>query len=66
MLIKNLEGKVRLYFTENKICISSYDEVNEYEQRTKKSYCASDFFRLPPNYNPIRQSIESIESILQQ
>lgn len=38
MLIPDKEEKVRLYFTENKVCIGSYDEVAEYEQRTKKSY----------------------------
>lgn len=62
MLMPDKEGKVRLYFTEDKVCIGSYDEVAEYEQRTKKSYWASDFFRLPPDYNPIEQSLESIES----
>lgn len=36
MLIPNKEGKVRLYFTEDKICIGSYDEVAEYEHKTKK------------------------------
>ncbi len=66
MLVPNKEGKIRLYFTENKICIGSYDEVAEYEQGTKKSYWASDFFQLPPNYNPIGQSLENIESIVQQ
>ncbi|KJH70283.1 hypothetical protein UH38_19270 [Aliterella atlantica CENA595] len=65
MLIPNEEGKVRLYFTEDKICIGSYDEVAKYEQRTNKSYWASDFFRLPLDYNPIGQSLESIESIKQ-
>lgn len=62
MLITNEARKVRLYFTEDKICIGSYDEVAEYEQKTKKSYWASDFFRLPPDYNPIGQNLESIES----
>ncbi len=64
MLIINEERKVRLYFTEDKICIGSYDEVAEYEQKTKKSYWASDFFQLPPDYNPIGQSLESIESVV--
>ena len=66
MLRPDKEGKVRLYFTEDKICIGSYYEVAEYEQRTKKGYWASDFFQLPPDYNPIGQSLESIESIVQQ
>ncbi len=65
MLMPNEEGKVRLYFTEDKICIDSYDEVEQYEQKTKKSYWASDFFQLPPDYNPIGQSLESIESVQQ-
>lgn len=65
MLLPNEEGKVRLYFTEDKICIGSYYEVGEYEQRTKKSYWASDFFQLPLDYNPIGQNLESIESVQQ-
>ena len=65
MLIPNKEGKVRLYFTEGKICIGSYDDVAEYEQRTKKGYWASDFFQLPPDYNPIGRSLECIESVQQ-
>lgn len=63
MLTLDNEGKVRLYFTEDKVCIGSYDEVAEYEQKTKKSYWASDFFQLPPDYNPIGRSLESIESV---
>ena len=66
MLVPNNKGKTCLYFTEDKVCIGSYDEVSEYEQKTKKSYWASDFFQLPPDYNPIGQSLESIESIVQQ
>jgi len=65
MLLVDQKGKVRLYFTEDKICIGSYDEVAEYEQITKKSYWASDFFQLPPDYNPIGRSLESIEFVQQ-
>ncbi len=65
MLMPDKEGKVHLYFTEDKICIGSYDEVAEYEQKTKKSYWASDFFRLPLDYNPIGQNLESIKSVQQ-
>ncbi len=65
MLIPNKEGKVRLYFTADKICIGSYDEVAEYEQKTNKSYWASDFFKLTSDYNPIGQNLESIESVQQ-
>ncbi len=63
MLITNEEGKIRLYFTVDKICIGSYDEVAEYEQKTKTSYWASDFFKLPSDYNPIGQNLESIEFV---
>lgn len=65
MFEPNEEGKIRLYFTEDKTCIGSYNEVEKYESETKKSYWASDFFRLPPDYNPIGQSVESIESVAQ-
>lgn len=63
MLIPDKEGKLRLYFTEDKVCIGSYDEVTEYEQRTKKSYWASDLFQLPLDYNPVGQNLESIEFV---
>ena len=53
--------QTRLYFTAEKACIGSYDEVAEYEQQTKQSYWASDFFQLPPNYNPVGQELNSIE-----
>lgn len=65
MLVPDKEEKICLYFTEDKICIGSYDEVEKYEQKTKKSYWASDFFQLPPDYNPIGQKLESIEFIQQ-
>lgn len=65
MLILDREGKIRLYFTEDKVCIGSYSEVAEYEQRTKKSYWASDFFNLPLDYNPIGQNLETIEFVQQ-
>ena len=66
MLIINAEGKIRLYFTENKICIGSYNEVEKYEQKMKKTCWASDFFKLPPDYNPIGESLESIKSVVQE
>jgi hypothetical protein len=53
--------ETRLYFTAEKVCIGSYDEVAEYEQQTKQSYGASDFFKLPPDYNPIGQALDAIE-----
>ena len=65
MLTPDNEGKVRLYFTEDKVCIGSYDEVAEYEQKTKKSYWASDFFKLPLTYNPIGQNLKRIEFVQQ-
>jgi hypothetical protein len=63
MLTPNEEGKVRLYFTEDKICIGSYNEVAEYEHKTKQSYWASDFFQLPSTYNPIGQDLETIQLV---
>ncbi len=36
----------RLYFTAEKICIGSYNEVEKYEQENTQSYWASDFYQL--------------------
>lgn len=58
--------KQRLYFTAEKICIGSYDEVARYEQETGQSYWASDFFNLPPDYNPVGQRLDAIEAIQKQ
>jgi hypothetical protein len=61
MFEPNEEGKVRLYFTEEKICIGSYREVEKYERETKQSYWASEFFELPPDYNPIGKTASEIQ-----
>jgi hypothetical protein len=61
MFEPNEEGKVRLYFTEEKICIGSYREVEKYERETKNSYWASEFFELPPDYNPIGKTASEIQ-----
>jgi len=61
MTMKSKSTETRLYFTAEKVCIGSYDEVAEYEQQTKQSYWASDFFQLPPDYNPVGQTLDSIE-----
>ncbi|MBN3910429.1 MAG: hypothetical protein HWQ35_28970 [Nostoc sp. NMS1] len=61
MFEPNAEGQVRLYFTEEKICIGSYKEVEKYERETKNSYWASDFFELPPDYNPIGKTVDEIK-----
>ena len=58
--------ETRLYFTGEKLCIGSYDEVAEYEQQTKQSYWASDFFQLPPDYNPVEQRLDAIELVQRQ
>jgi hypothetical protein len=58
--------ETRLYFTAEKLCIGSYDEVAEYEQQTKQSYWASDFFQLPPDYNPVEQRLDAIELVQRQ
>jgi hypothetical protein len=34
MFEPNTQGKVKLYFTEDKVCIGSYDEVVQYERET--------------------------------
>ncbi len=60
MFETNNEGKVRLYFTEDKVCIGSYNEVVQYERETQKSYWASEFFTLPLNYNPIGKTASKI------
>jgi len=52
--------KKRLYFTASEICIGSYDEVAKYEHSTQQSYWASDFFELPPLYNPVEQTLAQI------
>ena len=56
----------RLYFTTEKICIGSYDEVARYEQETGQSYWASDFFNLPPDYNPVGQRLDAIAATEKQ
>jgi hypothetical protein len=66
MTMKSKLIETRLYFTAEKVCIGSYDKVAEYEQQTKQSYWASDFFQLPPDYNPVGQTIESIELVQRQ
>ncbi|MCP6761897.1 MAG: hypothetical protein NHB32_24820 [Fischerella sp. CENA71] len=66
MLEPNEEGKVRLYFTEDKICIGSYREVEKYERETKNSYWASEFFELPPDYNPICKTADEIRLIVRE
>ncbi|MFL9456037.1 MULTISPECIES: hypothetical protein [Nostocales] len=53
----------RLYFTEEKVCIGSYNEVAKYEQETKQSYWASDFFNLPTDYNPVGKTLQEIEQV---
>jgi hypothetical protein len=53
----------RLYFTKEKVCIGSYDEVAKYEQETKQSYWASDFFNLPPDYNFVGKTLKEIEEV---
>jgi hypothetical protein len=58
--------ETRLYFTAEKLCIGSYDEVAEYEQQTKQSYWASDFFQFPPDYNPVEQRLDAIELVQRQ
>lgn len=55
--------KKRLYFTKEKVCIGSYDEVAKYEQETGQSYWASDFFSLPSDYNPIGKALQEIEQV---
>jgi hypothetical protein len=60
MFETNAQGKVKLYFTEDKVCIGSYDEVAQYERETQKSYWASEFFTLPLNYNPIGKTVTEI------
>ncbi|MBD2730785.1 hypothetical protein H6G96_31825 [Nostoc sp. FACHB-892] len=61
MFEPNEEGKVRLYFTEEKICIGSYKEVEKYERETKNSYWTSEFFELPPDNNPIGKTADEIK-----
>lgn len=63
MFETNAEGKTRLYFTWENICIGSYDEVARYEQETKQSYWASEFFQIPDDYNPIGKSVLEIQAI---
>ena len=52
----------RLYFTAEKVCIGSYDEVHQYEQQTGQSYWASDFFQLPTDFKYVGQTLDAIES----
>lgn len=61
MTMKSKSTEIRLYFTTEKVCIGSYDEVAEYEQKTKQSYWASDFFQLPSDYNPVGQTLNTLE-----
>ncbi len=56
----------RLYFTAEKICIGSYNEVEKYEQENTQSYWASDFFQLPLDYNPIGQTLDNINLVQSQ
>ena len=58
--------KKRLYFTAEKICIGSYNEIEKYEQENTQSYWASDFFQLPPDYNPIGQTLNDINLVQSQ
>jgi hypothetical protein len=64
--MKSKSTETRLYFTAEKVCIGSYDDVAEYEQQTKQSYWASDFFQLPPAYNPVGQTLDTIELVQRQ
>jgi hypothetical protein len=48
MTMKSKSTETQLYFTAEKVCLGSYDDVAESEQQTKQSYWASDFFQLPP------------------
>lgn len=66
MFETNAEEKIRLYFTWENICIGSYDEVAKYEQETKQSYWASEFFQIPEDYNPIGKSVLEIQAIDRQ
>ena len=52
----------RLYFTAEKVCIGSYDEVHQYEQQTGQSYWASDFFQLPTDFKYVGQTLTAIQS----
>ncbi|BDA71812.1 hypothetical protein CAL7716_059780 [Calothrix sp. PCC 7716] len=63
MFETNSEGKTRLYFTWENICIGSYNDVVKYEQETKQSYWASEFFRIPEDYNPIGKSVLEIQAV---
>ncbi len=58
--------QTRLYFTAEKICIGSYNEVHLYEQRTAQSYWASDFFNLPPNYVATDKTLNQIQADIRQ
>lgn len=66
MLVPNEEGKVKLYFTEGKVCIGSYDEITKYERETNKSYWASEFFELPLDYNPVGKTVDELNSELKE
>ena len=59
--LKNMEP-TRLYFTAEKVCIGSYDEVHKYEEETGQSYWASDFFQLPPKFKYVGQTLDAIQS----
>jgi hypothetical protein len=63
MFTRNEEGKTRLYFTRDNICIGSYDEIAKYEQETKRSYWASEYFQIPEDYNPIGKTVDEIKAV---
>jgi hypothetical protein len=60
------ENQTRLYFTIEKICIGSYDEVAQYEAETKQSYWASEFFTLPPGYSGVGKSAREIQEAISE
>jgi hypothetical protein len=64
-MTESTPAPTRLYFTEEKICIGSYDEVARYEAETGKSYWASEFVVLPVGhspggYDPVGKTMEQI------
>jgi hypothetical protein len=62
MFETNLKNKIKLYFTQDNICIGSYDEIHRYEQETGKSYWASEYFQIPTDYNPVGKTAQEIQA----
>lgn len=54
--------EAKLYFTEEKICIGSYDEAATYERETKKSYWTSELLRHYQGYNPVGKTMAQIKA----